>query len=121
MKTPMKRLLYWSPRILCLLFAGFISMFALDVFDEYYGFWNVARALMLHLIPTWILLGVLVVSWRWEWVGGALFTGLGALYVIQVWGRFHWSTYAIISGPLVLMGGLFLANWFYRKQLRVSE
>jgi hypothetical protein len=95
-------------------------MFALDVFDEYHGFWNVTRALMMHLIPTWIVLGVLVVSWRWEWVGGALFTGLGGFYILQFWGRFSWGTYAVIAGPLVLLGGLFLANWLYRKRLRVA-
>ena len=33
MKTTPKRLLFWTPRILCLLFAGFISLFALDVFE----------------------------------------------------------------------------------------
>jgi hypothetical protein len=34
MKRPVKRLLFWAPRILCILFAAFVSLFALDVFDQ---------------------------------------------------------------------------------------
>src|SRR5262249_53398337 len=70
MKTTSKRLLFWTPRVLCLLFAAFISLFALDVFGESRGFWQTALALAMHLIPTFILLAVLALSWRWEWIGG---------------------------------------------------
>ena len=31
----MKRFLFWTPRILCLVLAGFISLFALDVFEDF--------------------------------------------------------------------------------------
>jgi len=33
-RTPAQQLLYWAPRALCIVFAVFISMFALDVFNE---------------------------------------------------------------------------------------
>jgi len=121
MKTPLKRLLFWTPRILCLLFAAFISVFAADVFDEGYGFWKTVLALLVHLIPTGIVLAVLAISWRREWVGGALFIALGALYLIKFWGRFHWSVYLCISGPLLLVGVLFFLNWICRKELRTSS
>jgi hypothetical protein len=64
MTTPPKQLLFWSPRILCLLFAAFISIFAADVLGEGYGFWKTILALLIHLIPTWLVLIVLAVSWR---------------------------------------------------------
>jgi hypothetical protein len=118
MNTLTKRLLFWTPRILCLLFAGFVSLFALDVFQEHSGFWDTALALCMHLIPTWILLGILALAWKWEWVGGVLFSSLGALYLIAFWGRFHWSTYLILSGSLFLLGALFLLNWWRRSELR---
>ncbi len=113
-----KKLLFWCPRILCLLFALFLSLFALDVFGEHYGFWKTILALFMHLIPTWIVLVVLVLSWRWAWIGGVLFPALGALYLITAWGRFHWSAYVGISGPLFLLGLLFLSNWWYRADLQ---
>ncbi len=113
-----KRILFWCPRILCLLFALFLSMFALDVFGENYGFWETILALFMHLIPTWIVLVVLAFCWRWEWIGGILFPALGVFYLITFWGRFHWTVYVVISGPLFLLSLLFLANWWYRAELR---
>ena len=118
MKTAARRLLFWTPRILCLLFAAFISLFALDVFSEHQGFWEITLALLIHLIPTGILLFLLAITWRWEWVGGLLFPALGALYIIGFWGRFHWAAYAVLSGSLFLLGALFLLGWKYRTELR---
>ena len=120
MKTPAKRLLFWTPRILGLLFAAFISLFALDVFDQQQGLWNTILALLMHLIPTGILLLILAVTWRWEWVGGLLLPALGALYIIAFWGRFHWSAYAVLSGSLFLLGALFLLGWKLRAELRAK-
>jgi hypothetical protein len=120
MKTPMKAVLFWTPRIICLLFAGFISLFALDVFGEHQGFWNTTLALLMHLIPTGILLLILAVSWRWEWVGGFLFPALGAFYIVAFWGRFHWSVYVIMSGSLFILGALFLLSWSHRAELHAK-
>jgi len=120
MKTPMKRFLIWTPRIFCLLFAVFLSIFALDVFDEHLGLWQTLLALLLHLVPTGLLLLVLAFSWRWAWVGGVLFTALGMFYLVAFWGRFHWSAYALISGPLFLLGALFLLNWKCRAKLHAG-
>ena len=118
MNKPVKLLVFWTPRILGLLFAAFISLFALDVFDGQHGFRETALAFAVHLIPTAILLVVLVIAWRWEWTGAVVFTGLAAWYVVTTRGQFHWATYAIISGPLLLLGLLFLLNWIYRAELR---
>ncbi len=116
----MKRFLFWTPRILCLLFAALISLFALDVFEGHYGFWNITLALLIHLIPTGILLIILAVSWRWEWVGGLLFPVLGAFYIVAFWGRFHWSAYVILSGSMFLLGALFLLSWRHRAELHAK-
>ena len=112
----MRQLLFWSPRVLTLLFAVFLSLFALDVFEEGYGFWDTVVALFLHLIPTWILLIVLAVSWRWEWVGAVMLVVLGLVYIHFAAGRGHPEWALVISGPLFLVGGLFLLNWLKRKQ-----
>ena len=113
----MKRGLFWTPRIIGILFAVFLSLFALDVFGEDRSFWETALALLIHLIPVYVVVLALVLAWRWAWVGAVVFTALAVLYVILAWGRFHWSAYAVISGPLVLLGVLFLFNWIHREQL----
>jgi hypothetical protein len=120
MKNLQKRLLFWAPRALCLLFAAFISLFALDVFEEHRGVWQTIGALAMHLVPTAVILVTLAIAWRWEWVGGLVFSGLGAWYLITAGGRVHWSACACIAGPLFLVGGLFLANWFHRGELRAK-
>src|SRR5262249_39770619 len=111
-----ERSLFWTPRVLGVLFAAFLSLFALDVFGEGYGFWGTILALVMHLIPTLVLLIVLAIAWRWEAVGGILFIALGAWYLIASWGHVSWAL--VISGPLVLTGGLFLADWVYRAKPR---
>jgi hypothetical protein len=121
MQKPLKQALFWAPRILGILFAIFISIFALDVFGQGYSFAETVLALAMHLVPTGILLVVLVLAWRWEWIGGILFPGLGILYLVTAWGRFHWSAYLVISGPLILEGILFLLNWRYREALRSTS
>ena len=118
MNTSTKRLLFWTPRVLCILLAMFLSVFALDVFGEGYGFWQTIGALLLHLVPVYIVVIALVIAWRWEWVGAILFIASALFYLVWFWGRFHWSAYLGISGPLVLLGLLFLFNWIYRAQLR---
>lgn len=117
MNANMKHVLFWAPRILGILFAMFLSLFALDVFEGG-GFWETLLALLIHLIPVYIVIIVLIVAWRWEWVGAILFAALAVFYVVSTWGRVHWSAYVVISGASVLIGVLFMLNWIYRAQLR---
>jgi hypothetical protein len=120
MDIPWKPILFWTPRVLTVFFALFLSMFALDVFNEGFGFWKTILALFMHLVPTWIVLAVLAVSWRWQWVGAILFAALGVWYLVTNWGRFPWGTYVLISGPLFLLAVLYLADWLYRRQALVA-
>lgn len=112
-----KRVLFWTPRILTILFAVFISLFALDVFGQGYTFWETVLGLLIHLIPTGIILLGLALSWRWEWIGGILFIALGVFYIFAFDGQ-PWFVYLVMSGPLFLIGALFLLNWHYRAELR---
>ena len=122
MEESVKRLLFWTPRILCVAFAFFVSLFALDVFGAGYGFFETILALSIHLIPTGMILIALGISWRWEWIGAIAFTALGVSYIVTFWDReFSWSVYAMMSGPLFLLGILFLINWLCRRQLRTGS
>jgi hypothetical protein len=116
MTKPMRRVVFWTPRVLSLLFAAFISLFALDVFGAGYGFWGTIAALLIHLIPTYAILIALAIAWRWEWIGAILFAALGAAYLIVAWGQFPWITYLLIAGPSFLIGALFLVNWLSRGE-----
>ena len=118
----MKNLLYWTPRVLVILFTAFISLFALDVFAEGYTFWETLVALFMHLIPSFLLIIALVVAWRWERVGGLLFIGLGILFLFWFGGRGdqdvveNWFATLFMPGVMFLTGILFLADQYYRSQ-----
>ncbi len=120
MKEPSKHVLYWTPRILCLAFAAFLSIFAIDVFGMPFNFWQKMHALFMHLIPTWVVLAVLALVWRREWVGALLFPLLAVVHLATKWGQLDWSAYVMIEGPLVLLGIFFWFNWQYRGELRPS-
>ena len=117
MHRSMRRFLFWSPRILAIVFSMFLSIFAFDVLGEGYGFWKTIAALLIHLTPVYAVLIVLAIAWRWEWVGAILFFGLSIFYLVWSWGKFHWSVYLVISGPLALIGILFLLNSFNKAEL----
>jgi hypothetical protein len=117
MNASTQRVLFWTPRILGILFAVFLSLFALDVFGQGTGFWNTMLALLVHLVPTYVVVIALVIAWRWEGVGAILFSALAVCYVVWSWGRFPLTTYLAVSGPLGLVGVLFLLNWVYRAEL----
>jgi hypothetical protein len=118
MKSVSNRLLYWVPRILAILFAMFISVFALDVFGEHLPFWRMILALFIHLIPTFMLLIVLALAWKWEWIGGIGYFALGVFYIYESGGRFPVYTYVAIAGPAFLIGALFALNWILRKEIQ---
>lgn len=110
------RLLYWSPRILSILFAVFLSLFALDVFSEAHGFWPTALALAIHLAPAIVVLVVLALAWRREWIGSALFSLAAVFYAVRVLPR-HLDWAIVIALPLLVIASLFLASWIERSKL----
>ena len=116
----MNGFLLWAPRILTIAFAAFLSIFALDVFGEGHGFWRTAGELLLHLIPTFLILLILAVAWRREWLGALLFIAIAALYVVTSRGRFPISVYFAIAGPVTIAAIIFLVSWKYRSRLRAS-
>lgn len=118
MKPNTRRFLFWAPRALCLLFAAFITLFAFDVFEGGFQGWKTVAALGMHLIPTFLLLAVLALAWRWEWVGGLVFSGLGLFYIVWSWGKFGWVAPVVIGGVPLLLAGLFWAGWLLRGELR---
>ena len=90
------------------------------MFGAGYGFWETTVALLIHLIPTALLLIALTVAWRWERLGAILFFALGAWYLGMAWGKFPWITYLLVAGPAFLIGALFLVNWLFRAEIRSS-
>lgn len=123
MDKKINRFVYWTPRILSIIFIGFLALMSLDVFDLGLGFWQTIGALFMHNIPVLVLLVVLLISWKYELVGGITFTLFGMLYIIIAiinvpdWRMaLSWSLNTIV-GPVFLIGILFLIGWFKKRKI----
>ena len=111
--TTSKPVLYWTPRILCILAILFVSMFALDSFDPELTIDRQIAAFVIHLIPSYILIALLVVAWKWEYVGGIIFTVVGIAFAVMVfmtnYNRNHFSLMqslintVIVAVPFILV------------------
>jgi hypothetical protein len=107
MNEQSRRWLLWAPRILAILVCLFLGVFALDA--------SGLSDFALHVAPTLLLLAVVAVSWRWEWVGGVVFTGLGIAYAYV--SRGHASWVLCISLPLLAVGVWYGWNWRHHREL----
>ena len=110
------KLLLWSPRILGILVCVFLSLFALDAFGGGKTPIQALADFAIHIAPMLILLAIVGVSWRWEWVGGLVFTGLAAGYAYVA--RDHASWIFAIAGPLLVVGVLFFWSWLHHREIR---
>jgi hypothetical protein len=92
----------------------FIGMFALDAFSPGKRFPDALLEFLIHLLPALLLLTLVALSWRREWIGALAFIGLAILYTITMSkGRIDWVL--VIAGPLFLVGLLFMWIWLRRK------
>jgi hypothetical protein len=110
------KITYWLPRALAILYILFLALFALDVFNGESPWQEQALGFLIHLIPTFVLLLVLLVAWKYELVGGALFLALSVL----MWSLLNnpFLVNLMLVGPALLVGSLFsLSYWLKRGSL----
>jgi len=119
------KFVYWAPRILSIIFILFLALFSLDVFGNNYGFWGTVTGLLIHNIPSFVLLIILLISWKHEIVGAIAFILAGLIYcginIVDLltanpieWYRLSWCL--TIAGPAFLIGILFLMGWLKKKK-----
>jgi len=119
------RIFYWLPRVLCILAIFFVSIFALDAFSPELSFWSQIGAFIVHLIPSFVLLILLILAWKKELIGGILFTiiGLGLTPIIFTHNyRMNHSVFLSlgiilsITIPFVIVGILFIISHYMKKK-----
>jgi hypothetical protein len=123
MKSNPNKYLYWTPRILSILFVLFLALFSLDVFGNGFTFWQTMLGLLMHNIPS-IILGIIIwISWKHELVGAITFCFVSLLYVFLILINFFEdvnNAYQLIwtlpiSAPAFLVGILYYLNWKKKK------
>ncbi len=117
---------HWIPRILAIMGILFISMFALDSFTPDGNLRDQIPKFLKHLIPSYVLVILLILSWKRELMGGILFLLVGLLLIPFIFStnlhRTHsvWMSAGdvlIINIPFVIVGVLFILS--YRKKRKI--
>ena len=120
------KILYWLPRLLCIVAILFISLFALDAFQPEHTIWQQIGAFLMHLIPSLILLALLLIAWKWEYIGGIIFTVIGLGFSPFIFKHNYdmnhsiWMSLGIISMitlPFVVVGILFIMSHFHNIRI----
>lgn len=125
MKTSLK-ILYWLPRGICIAAILFVSLFALDAFEPGLSLLQQIKDFLIHLIPSFVLLAVLLIAWKREMLGGIVFCiiGLGlSPFVFMLNYRMNHSVWvslsviAVITLPFVFVGVLFIVGHIKKQRL----
>jgi hypothetical protein len=108
------RYLTWVLRTLLILLIVFWAMFSFDVFQEEQGFWNILVGFLMHNIPVFVMIIILVIAWKREHIGGMLLM-LGMLgftiFLMAGSGEFMFGTLIMMGIPF-LIGALFVVNHY---------
>lgn len=99
------RLLFWLPRILSLFFVALIFLMTIQSFLENSIVERQIETFVLDLIPSFFLMGAVLLAWKQERMGGIAFCLLGIIAFFSVNLASHRIVFFLI--PL-LIGGLFL-------------
>jgi cell division protein FtsW (lipid II flippase) len=119
------RVLHWLPRIICIMGILFISMFSIDALNSELTIWQQIRSLSMHLIPSFVLILLLLLSWKRELIGGIIFMiiGLGFSPIIFIhnfkMNQSIWMSLGVISVitiPFAIVGVLFIVSHYRKKK-----
>ena len=129
MKTSIS-LIHWIPRVICILAILFISMFAADAFAPEHSIWQQIGDFLMHLIPSFILLALLIVAWKWELIGGVIFTVIGIVlsplifyhnYSMNQSVSMSFLILLVITFPFIVVGILFIISHFMKKKVAAKK
>lgn len=122
---PVATKFHWIPRILCIIAILFISLFALDAFSNTLTVWQQIKGFLIHLIPSFFLTIILIISWRRELLGGILFLIIGLVLSPFIYNMNYHMNQSImmsigivlsITFPFVVTGVLFIISYVIKKR-----
>jgi len=120
------KIFHWLPRLLCILAILFVSIFALDAFSPELSLWRQIGAFLIHLTPSFILLGLLILAWKREFIGGIIFILIGLGLSPIVFSHNYRMNHSIVMSigiiltitiPFAIVGILFIISHFKKKKI----
>ena len=113
--------LLWIPRILTMVFILFLSIFSLDVFSGESTILEMIGGFLIHNIPSFLLIAILVVSWKRPLIGGIVFLVFSAAFTVFFETYQMLASFLAITLPLAIAGGLYILFYFIPKRETVKN
>lgn len=104
------KVLYWFPRILAILAILFMMMFSFDTLGADVTLGKKILGFLAHNIPAFVLIIVLVVAWKYEIIGGAIFILLSVAMAVFYKSFSGNPGSLIIIAPFVIAGLMFILH-----------
>lgn len=111
-----EKIIHWAPRIAAILIIFFVSLFSLDVFDMEATPLEMLGGFLIHNIPSFVMIILLVFAWRRPLVGFIAFLLAGIFFLRFVIMGQDLAHLLLFSGPLFLISALFYADWRWTKK-----
>jgi hypothetical protein len=114
----------WAARVILVIWAGFWLFFNLGSFFAELPTWGVGSAVN-HLSVALITLALLIIAWRWEFVGGLclLSAAAFAIFFFHLY-RFDSSSSIFVlltlALPMIVVAALLTARWAMSRRTRTS-
>jgi hypothetical protein len=121
--------MHWIARILCIAAICFISLFSLDAFEPGRPPAEQLLGFLRHNIPSFILIGLLIVAWKWDLIGGVLIALIALLLAPFVYSHnfnmnhsvgMSLGVVAMINLPFIIVGALFMLSHYFHHRKHVS-
>ncbi len=125
---PWIKIIYWAPRVLCILAISFLTLFSLDAFNGRSTIGEQIVGFLIHSIPSFVLALILVIAWKWEVVGGSIFVVVGLALSPFVYTLNYRRTHSVvislfiilmITFPFIFTGVLFILSRFLKRKAQV--
>ena len=119
------KVFHWLPRIICILAILFVSVFAGDAYSPENSFLTQLGEFSKALIPSFILLAILILAWKWEFTGGIIFIGVGLGMSPFIFDYNYTMNHSIgmslgiimaITFPFIVVGILFIISHNMKKK-----
>jgi hypothetical protein len=101
----------WIPRVIAIIFILFMSIFALDVFSEDVVLIKKLLGFLIHLIPSFILITLLIISWNRPLAGGYIFGFISILFTVHYSTYKHLFMFLTFTVPLIIISILFFVSY----------
>ncbi len=103
-----KNILLKIAKILSIIYILFISMFAFDMFAENWIWYKILIGFLIHLIPSFVLIALLVWAWKKSLYGGIAFIVLSIIFTLFFKTYQMWQSLVFLTLPLLIIGVLFI-------------